>query len=172
MQLIMGLSVSLSNIPEAGCGLKAKKPNAAWAASAQTMKNAASATRMIAGRLLVFAPGEWISPYTGDRLTFAQEQARYDNHGSRGRYLYELNATTTIDSIRTNNAPARFANHSTAATEKNAEFATRTLNGTTGIWLRARKRIFDGDEIKASYGPHYQFQEGLYPDEVPVKRLC
>ncbi len=184
MKLIMGLQIKLSSVAGAGCGLVATRPNAAWIASNQTMKNDAEANSNItndAGRRLVFGRDRWISPYTGERLTAAQEAVRYPPP-TTGRYLIPSGTgqaafQISIDAISTKSAPARFANHTTrtqvGAERVRAKFQSRQGQSYPGPWLKSTMRIYEGDEIWVNYGPDYHHANGLQADERATKKsLC
>ena len=184
LKLIMGLQVKLSSVANAGCGLIATQPNAAWVASNQSMKNDAQSNSTITndvGKRMIFGKDAWISPYTGERLTAAQEATRYPPP-TTGRYLIPSGSGAaafqiSIDAIRTTSAPARFANHTTRTSpgieRVRAKFASRGGGAYPGPWLKSTMRVYEGDEIWVNYGSDYNHAAGLMADERPPRRsLC
>jgi SET domain-containing protein len=88
--------------------------------------------------------GAFIVEYKGRKLT--TEQA--DKLEARGnRYLYEINSRWTINGTSRRNL-GRYANHSC---RPNAE--TYTVGHR--VFIRAIKKIRDGDEITYDYGTDY-----------------
>ena len=171
----MGLKIAPSTLgPNAGCGLFAVKPNPMWASSQQVMLNDASSTDLYAGKHLIFKPGKFIAPYIGEQLTEAEEEARYGQYDTKGRYLIQKGSSAqdrqySIDAISTRTSPARYANHKNPASSVSAKFVTRQNNP----WMVAQKRIFEGDEIFVNYGRDFELRDDLYPDEVrPKSPLC
>lgn len=182
MKLIMGLAAGRTTLAGVGgCGLLAVRPSAMWTNSNQVMLNDAEPDLVVEGRHVVFRPNKFISPYTGEDLTLAEEQARYNNHGdTQGRYLMTKGpgalAALSVDAIRTTTAPARFANHNFTAAARNATFTYRGAGvPQQGPWLRSSKRIFEGQEVFVSYANNFQVPPAQWPDEKPIpasRRLC
>lgn len=98
-----------------------------------------------------FSPGEQIVEYIGERVVGA-ESARREKEGNR--YLFEIDATTSIDGSTRKNI-ARYVNHSC---DPNAE--VRILKGR--IFFFARRDIASGDEITINYGISY-FNDFIKP---------
>ncbi len=90
------------------------------------------------------APGERIIEYTGERITKAESDRRYEKQAKDGHiYLYELNGRFDLDGALGGN-DSRFANHSC---DGNAE--SDVIRGK--VWIVARRAIRKGDEITYDY---------------------
>ncbi len=87
---------------------------------------------------------EKIAEYKGPRVS-AEEAGRLERRGNR--YLYEINARTTVDGKSRSNI-ARYANHSC---NPNAE--TYTYGGR--VFVRALRKIKPNEEITYDYGNDY-----------------
>lgn len=105
-------------------------------------------TSPIEGRGLVatrdIAKGERIIEYTGEKVTKAEAERRYERQEAAGRiYLFDLNSRYDVDGAK-NGSIARYANHS-------CDPNTETEIARGHIWLVARKSIKAGDEVVYDY---------------------
>jgi SET domain-containing protein len=91
--------------------------------------------------LVPFPKGARVIEYTGERITAAEADRR------RGRYLFEIDATWTIDGKDRDNL-ARYINH---ACRPNCE--PRVIGRRVVIY--ARRAIRPGEELTYNYGRVY-----------------
>jgi len=90
-----------------------------------------------------FKKGDLIIEYTGERITEAEANRR------GGKYLFELNDTSTIDGKDRDNT-ARYINHSCAP---NAY--PELTEDETQVFIYAKRAIKPGEEITYHYGKDY-----------------
>ena len=91
--------------------------------------------------LVPFPKGTRVIEYTGERITPAEADRR------RGRYLFEIDATCTIDGKDRDNL-ARYINH---ACRPNCE--PRIVGRR--VFIYARRAIAAGEELTYNYGRVY-----------------
>lgn len=133
MPLALGVAVAPS--PGRGNGLFAKNP---------TLPPDAA----------VFRRGDTIVAYEGEPVPRAELNRRYSPY--TGPYAMELNAEWTIDGA-CRRGVANFANAPHAHERANAKFMYTADH--TGVSLVATRRIYQGNEILANYGPFYRFDD-------------
>jgi uncharacterized protein len=99
------------------------------------------------------APDEKIVEYTGERITKAEGNRRYDEQAKVGRiYLFELNSRYDLDGAVNGNI-AKYGNHSC---DPNAEAVIEKGH----IWLIALKPIQKGEEITFDYNfPLFDYEK-------------
>jgi uncharacterized protein len=97
--------------------------------------------------------GERIIEYTGEKITKAEGNRRYDEQVKNGQiYLFELNSRYDIDGSARGNI-AKYANHSC---DPNAEAVVEKGE----IWLVALKDIAKGEEITFDYNfPLFDYEK-------------
>jgi SET domain-containing protein len=88
--------------------------------------------------------GALIAEYTGPRIPTREAHER---ERAGARYMFELNSRWTIDGSPRSNV-ARYVNH---ACKPNAE----AIEERGRIFMRARRRIAEGEEITYNYGRAY-----------------
>ncbi len=89
----------------------------------------------------IFRRGEFITEYTGERITNAEADRRWS------KYLFETSSRYTIDGAARGNV-ARYINHSC---EPNA----RAEIDRGRVFIYAKRRIDAGEEITYNYGKSY-----------------
>jgi SET domain-containing protein len=95
-----------------------------------------------------------IVEYTGERITPADADARYDDDGDDNHtYLFTVDKRTVIDATHTG-SDARFINHSC---EPNCE----AIDDGGRIFIEALRDIAPGEELFYDYG--YELDEPLTP---------
>src|SRR5688572_29458240 len=106
--------------------------------------------------------GERIIEYTGERITNAEADRRYDDErmGRHHTYLFTLTQRTVVDGGAGGNA-SRFINHSC---EPNCEAVIEDAR----IWIRALRTIAKGRELTYDYryertGDDDEADERKYP---------
>jgi hypothetical protein len=92
--------------------------------------------------------GSWIVEYTGERITHAEADLRYDErHMDRHHtFLFTLDQDTCIDAAVGGNE-ARFINHSC---DPNCETVYASAEGE--IWIVSMRDIAPGEELTYDYG--------------------
>ncbi|MCX6140104.1 MAG: SET domain-containing protein [Candidatus Kapabacteria bacterium] len=124
------VTVKKSLIPKAGLGLFAEK---------------------------AFSVDERIVEYSGEKLTTAQYDRRYDKD-SMGSYGISLSENFVIDARQTTSGVARYAcDYHGSGKKPNAEY----VNFGSRIWIVATRRIKAGDEILTDYGDDMHRALGL-----------
>lgn len=95
-----------------------------------------------------FAKEDRIVEYSGEKLTTAQYNKRYDKD-SMGAYGIQLTDEIVLDARKTTSGVARYAcDYHGSGKRPNAEY----INFGGRIWIVATKRIREGDEIFTNYG--------------------
>jgi len=126
----LGVTVQKSNIPKAGLGLFAEK---------------------------MFNVDDRIVEYSGEKLTTAQYDRRYDKD-AMGSYGIQLSESYVLDARKSNSGVARYAcDYHGSKKKPNAEY----VNFGGRIWIVATKRIKVADEILTDYGDDMHKALGL-----------
>jgi SET domain-containing protein len=130
----LNLRILDSNIPHAGKGLFAVLPGNAGMDE------------------LVFEPGDLITEYTGERVTFAEMNKRYT---ARKTAPYAANVPSHGVDAACERGVASLANHAPES-RKNGKFVYDSRNN---LYLVATKNIYNGEEILVNYGTDYRLRE-------------
>ena len=136
-RMYLHLTVHDSTIPEAGKGVFAydKSDN----------------------RVLVFEKGEYVCQYWGERISKEELEQRYPGNIT-APYGIEIGDTNTFMDGACVRGLGTLVNHEANKRRANAELRDEFIDGEYLVIIRARKRIYNGDEILVHYGTEYEFQ--------------
>jgi len=101
--------------------------------------------------------GDFITNYNGETISNTEMEDRY--HDNTAPYACRINPRAVVDAACSRGLGSMI-NSTTSYSAANCEFVQRRVgHQPVGVYVRARKNIRNGEELKVWYGKDYLFHE-------------